>query len=32
MSIKGSGSDDIGTFTLDGVYASQTQRIGLTKT
>ncbi|CAF1539891.1 unnamed protein product, partial [Rotaria sordida] len=32
MIITGSGSDDIGTFTIDGIYSVETRRIGLTKT
>jgi hypothetical protein len=32
MKVTGSGSDDIGTFTIDGIYSTTTLRIGLTKT
>ncbi|CAF4389171.1 unnamed protein product, partial [Rotaria sordida] len=32
MIITGSGSDDIGTFTINGIYSVETRRIGLTKT
>ncbi|CAF3443922.1 unnamed protein product, partial [Rotaria socialis] len=32
LRVTGSGSDDIGSFTIDGIYSIQTQRIGLTKT
>ncbi len=31
MKVTGSGSDNIGTFTIDGVYSVTTHRIGLTK-
>lgn len=31
MTIKGSGTDDIGTFTVDGIYSESTRRIGLTE-
>ena len=31
MKVTGSGSDDIGTFTIDGTYSVKTRRIGLTK-
>ena len=31
MKVTGSGSDDIGTFTIDGDYSTKTHRIGLTK-
>jgi hypothetical protein len=30
--VTGSGSDDVGTFTIDGTYSMKTHRIGLTKT
>ncbi len=30
--VTGSGSDDIGTYFIDGVYSVQTRRMGLTKT
>jgi hypothetical protein len=30
--VTGSGSDDVGQFTIDGVYSIHTRRIGLTKT
>jgi hypothetical protein len=29
--ITGSGSDDVGTFTVDGIYSKRTSRIGLKK-
>ncbi|CAF4090130.1 unnamed protein product [Rotaria sp. Silwood1] len=32
MKITGSGSDDIGVFTINGIYSTETNRIGLTKT
>jgi len=32
MKVTGSGSDDVGTFTIDGNYSVTTSRIGLTKT
>ncbi|CAF1191357.1 unnamed protein product [Rotaria sordida] len=32
MTITGSGSDDVGTFTIHGSYSVYTHRIGLTKT
>ncbi len=32
MKVTGSGSDDVGTFTVDGIYSIKTGRIGLTKT
>jgi hypothetical protein len=31
VKVTGSGSDDIGSFTIDGIYSIQTHRIGLTK-
>jgi hypothetical protein len=31
MKITGVGSDDVGTFTIDGIYSLKTNRIGLTK-
>ncbi len=31
MKVTGSGSDNIGTFTIDGVYSTTTHRMGLTK-
>ena len=31
MKTTGSGTDDIGTFTIHGIYSLETQRIGLTK-
>ncbi len=31
MKITGSGSDDVGEFTIDGIYSTETSRIGLTK-
>jgi hypothetical protein len=31
VKVMGSGSDDIGSFTIDGIYSIQTYRIGLTK-
>jgi hypothetical protein len=31
MTIKGSGTDDVGTFTADGIYSKSTRRIGLTE-
>ncbi|CAF3818605.1 unnamed protein product [Adineta steineri] len=32
MKITGSGSDDVGLYSIDGIYSTQTRRIGLTKT
>jgi hypothetical protein len=32
MKVTGSGSDDVGTFTVDGTYSVQSRRMGLTKT
>jgi hypothetical protein len=32
MKVIGSGSDDIGVFTIHGTYSTETNRIGLTKT
>lgn len=32
MAVTGTGTDDIGTYTIDGLYSHQSQRIGLTKT
>ncbi|CAF5025602.1 unnamed protein product, partial [Rotaria sp. Silwood1] len=32
MKVTGSGSDDVGVFTIDGIYSFDTNRIGLTKT
>ncbi len=29
--VTGSGSDDVGTFTVDGIYSAETGRLGLTK-
>jgi len=29
--ITGSGTDDVGTFTIDGTYSTESHRIGLTK-
>lgn len=31
MKVTGTGSDDVGTFTIDGIYSLKTNRIGLTK-
>jgi len=31
MKVTGSGSDDVGSFTIDGIYSIKTRRIGLTK-
>jgi hypothetical protein len=31
MTITGSGTDDVGTFTVDGIYSVKTSRVGLTK-
>jgi hypothetical protein len=31
MKFTGSGSDDVGSFTIDGIYSIETRRIGLTK-
>ena len=31
MKVTGSGTDDVGSFTVDGVYSNETNRIGLTK-
>jgi hypothetical protein len=30
--VKGSGSDDVGSYTIDGFYSMKTNRMGLTKT
>ena len=30
--IKGSGTDSIGTYAIDGIFSPHSQRIGLTKT
>jgi hypothetical protein len=30
--VTGSGSDDVGMFTIDGIYSTQSRRMGLTKT
>ena len=30
--LEGNGSDHIGDYTLDGIYSTKTNRIGLTKT
>ena len=30
--VTGSGSDDVGTYSIDGIYSTQTCRMGLTKT
>jgi hypothetical protein len=30
--VTGSGSDDVGTHTIDGIYSMKTHRMGLTKT
>jgi hypothetical protein len=30
--VTGSGSDDVGAYTIDGIYSTKTNRIGLTKT
>ncbi|CAF3079326.1 unnamed protein product [Rotaria sp. Silwood2] len=32
MQVTGSGSDDVGVFTIDGIYSFETNRIGMTKT
>jgi hypothetical protein len=32
LKVTGSGSDDIGRFTIDGIYSNKTGRIGLMKT
>jgi len=32
MKVTGSGSDDVGTFIVDGTYSVQSRRMGLTKT
>jgi hypothetical protein len=32
MKVTGSGSDDVGVFTIDGIYSTETNRIGLKKT
>jgi hypothetical protein len=32
MKVTGSGSDDVGTFTVDGTYSVKSRRMGLTKT
>ncbi len=31
MKINGSGSDDVGSFTITGIYSTKTQRLGLSK-
>ncbi len=31
MKVKGSGSDDVGSFTITGIYSTKTQRLGLSK-
>jgi hypothetical protein len=31
MKVKGTGSDDVGTFTITGIYSTKTQRLGLNK-
>ncbi len=31
MKVTGSGSDDVGTFTIDGIYSIETSRLALTK-
>jgi len=31
MRVTGSGTDDVGTFTIEGIYSDKTNRIGLTK-
>mgnify|MGYP000430449988 CR=1 FL=1 len=31
MKVTGSGFDDVGTFTVDGVYSTKTNCMGLTK-
>ena len=31
MKATGTGSDDVGTFTIDGEYSTETRRFGLTK-
>lgn len=31
MKVTGTGSDDVGTFTINGDYSTETRRIGLTK-
>lgn len=30
--VTGSGSDDIGMYIIDGIYSTETRRLGLTKT
>jgi hypothetical protein len=32
MKVTGSGSDDVGAFTIEGIYSTKTNRIDLTKT
>jgi hypothetical protein len=32
MKVTGSGSDDVGVFTIDGIYSTESNRIDLTKT
>ena len=32
MKVTGSGSDDVGTFTINGIYSIETSRLALTKT
>jgi hypothetical protein len=32
MKVTASGSDDVGVFTIDGTYSTETNRIDLTKT
>ncbi|CAF1106498.1 unnamed protein product [Adineta steineri] len=31
MTVKGTGSDDIGKFTINGIYSHETSRLGLSK-
>lgn len=32
MNVSGHGSDDVGTYKINGIYSTETERIGLTKT
>jgi hypothetical protein len=32
MKVNGRGSDDVGKFTINGIYSTKTQRLGLNKT
>lgn len=32
MTVKGSGNDDVGSFTVDGTWSTQTKRLAFKKT